>query len=85
MVSTDEGGRTSLIDATSKTSGTAVCANHTIRANNMCVIEDIMSTDDITCNDCVSYHAWHDTFRSPPCRSTVFQIRGKQVPKASSL
>src|SRR5881296_1131069 len=38
MFSIDEGGRASLIDATSKTGGTAVCPNHTIRANTRFII-----------------------------------------------
>src|SRR6267142_1211825 len=38
MFSIDEGGRASLIDATSKTGGTAVCPNHTIRANSRFII-----------------------------------------------
>src|SRR5882724_11395375 len=38
MFSIDEGGRASLIAATSKTGGTAVCPNHTIRANSRFII-----------------------------------------------
>jgi len=41
MFSIDEGGRDSLIDATSKAADAAVCPNHTVRANNRFIIETL--------------------------------------------
>src|SRR5215475_14283551 len=47
MLSTDEGGRASLMDATSKAGCPAVCAQ-TIRANNKFMIERLHSLDFLT-------------------------------------
>src|SRR5215467_11111645 len=41
MFSMDEGGRASLMDATSKTGGSAVCPNHTTRPNNRLLIKSL--------------------------------------------
>src|SRR5262245_35219545 len=41
MFSIDEGGRASLIDATSKAEKAAVCPNHIVRANNRFIIETL--------------------------------------------